>query len=451
MRYTRRDFVKCAALAAAGMSLQNPLVEAAAKKARQALAPSVPFAGEKVAVVINLFGGCDGLNTVIPIDAPTFAEYQALRPTIGYGPGQYLPLDSNFALRPDMQAFQQLFVSGNLAVINGVGVPLDALHKYDHSAQQDTFQSCDVGSSGVTVPSGWMGRYCDAAPLGQIPPGIDLGGGRLMVSGLARQPVSIWSLNDFQLQITADTAEEAIRLATYEAIMNTPVPEGGVGEQQRLYRRDAMAQSETIFTAIAGYPSIAYNQVGSFYPNTTLGRQLQEAAKLIYGDIGAQCIAVGIGGYDSHSDQEVLVDTANNYPHPGDISVQMPYLSLLMNKVSLAVKGLFDDLTSLGLQDRVLILTISEFGRTPWQNTDFGTDHGIASSAFVVGSATNLNPGIYGTYPSLTDYDGEYGLVTTVDFRSVYATLAANFLGVDPEPIVDPNNQEPPFPLLGFC
>jgi uncharacterized protein (DUF1501 family) len=447
-KFTRREFVtSAAALTAAGLSLQNPLAEAAAKKARQAIAPTAPAAGEKVIVVVNLFGGNDGLNTVIPIEPARYAEYLQLRPYdghvngLGYDLSELLPLNgvAEYALRPNLEAFQTLFNSGNLAIINGVGVPLNTLGKYSHSAQQETFQSCDTADSNA-LPSGWMGRYCDAVTLGQIPPGIDLGGGRLMVTGLARQPVSISSINGFQLKITADAAEKAIRRSTYETIMDTPVPEGGVGEQNRLYRKEAMQQSATILQEIADYPTIPYNEAGSPYPNTTQGRILQDAAKLIYADIGAQAICVGAGGYDTHSDQDALVGSTGMGKH-----------GYLLYRISTALKGLFDDLTTLGLIDRVLIVTISEFGRNPKQNTNFGTDHGIASSAFVIGSAANLNPGIYGTYPSLTDFDGQYGLITSVDFRSVYATVAANFLGADPEPIVDPNNQEPPFPLLGFC
>ena len=240
-KYTRRDFVKSAALAAAGLSLRNPAIEAAAKTARKAVAPGIVSANEKVVVVINLFGGNDGLNTVVPI-APvaTYNQYLALRPLAGLGFDlpEVLPLTgvTNSALRPNMQAFQTLFNTGNLAIINGVGVPLNAIRKYDHDAQQNTFQSCNTGSGGIAGPSGWMGRYCDAAPLGAIPPGIDLGGGRLMVSGQVRQPVSIYTLDDFQLQISAGNPEYSMRLATYEAIMNTPVPEGGVGEQNRMYR-----------------------------------------------------------------------------------------------------------------------------------------------------------------------------------------------------------------------
>jgi uncharacterized protein (DUF1501 family) len=439
-KFTRRDFVKSAALAAAGLSLHNPVLEAAAKTARQAVAPGVTSANEKVLVVINLFGGNDGCNTVVPI-APSniYNQYLTLRPLTGLGfdLGEVLMLNgvTNYALRPNMQDFQTLYNNGNLAIINGVGVPLNALRKYDHDAQQNTFQSCSTGSGGLQAPTGWMGRYCDAAPLGSIPPGIDLGGGRLMVSGQVRQPVSIYTLNDFKLQISTGEPEKTQRRNTYTTIMNTPVPEGGVGEQNRLYRVQAMAQSNAIFAAIATYPTPTAGQPGSPYKNTWLARQLQEAAKLIYGNIGAQCIALGIGGFDTHSNQEGLV---GNPP--------IPYHGYLMNRVAESVKAMFDDLTNLGLADRVLILTISEFGRTPWENIDGGTDHGIASSAFVVGTTANINGGIYGVYPDLFNFQNEDGLVTTVDFRSVYSTIVANFLNADPVPICGGN-----FPLLGFC
>src|SRR4030095_9554050 len=125
---------------------------------------------------------------------------------------------------------------------------------------------------------------------------------------------------------------------------------------------------------------------------------MQEAAKLIYADIGAQCIGLGIGGFDLHGDQEADVNG-------------MPYHGSLWNRVTTGVKALYDDLVTFlepvrpGISNRVLIVTISEFGRTPWQNTDLGTDHGIASSAFVVGTSANVNPGVYGTYPGLKEAD----------------------------------------------
>jgi uncharacterized protein (DUF1501 family) len=446
-KLTRREFVKYTSMAAAGLSLSNPLVEAAARTARQAIQPGVTSANEKVIVCVNLFGGNDGLNTVIPITPARYNEYLQLRPLngLGFSMSEVLGLNSgpfatpDYALRPGMEAFQSLYASGNLAVINGVGVPDNARHKYDHDAQQNTFQSCDTTFSTSQVPSGWMGRYCDAAPNGQVPPGIDMGGGRLMLTGIAKQPVSIWSIEDFELQITHwSDAERAIRKATYENIMDLPVPEGGAGELNRLYRKNALEQSAIIQAAVQSYPDPPVNN----YPDSSFGRRMQEVAKLIHANIGVQCIGLGISGFDTHSGQ----DEGGNGWH-----------SELMYRVSAGVSALYEDLVRLGHQDRVLIVTISEFGRTPWENNDAGTDHGIASSAFVVGSTTNLTGGIYGhptngqLYPSLTDFDGEDGLITLVDFRSIYATIVANFLNADPEPVVDPYNQNTPFPLLTFC
>jgi uncharacterized protein (DUF1501 family) len=412
-------------LAAAGMSLSSPLWGSGVKRARQTLAPAVSTPNEKILVVVNLYGGNDGLNTVIPMQE--FDRYQQLRPNLGFNTGSLLDLDGqpDFKLRPGMSSFKQLFNSGNLAIVNGVGVPLNATRKYDHEAQQFEFQTCDIVRSSTTIPSGWLGRYCDAVPVGDVPPGIDLGGGRLMLTGQVRPPVSIWTIDDFQLQISGvDSNERAARRATYEAIMNIPHLDP-VGEQNRIYRQDALAQSETILAATDSYPTAR-----DFYPDTWLGYQLREAAKLIYANIGVQGIGVGFGGYDTHSNQDT------NGWH-----------GYLMGNLADSVKALYDDLVNLGLADRVLIATVSEFGRTPWENSDDGTDHGIASSAFVVGTTTNVNGGIYGDYPGLqkSDYDPEDGLITTVDFRSFYATIVANFLGADPVPVVGGS-----FPILSF-
>lgn len=427
MKWSRREFIRNSAFAAAGMSLSSPLLAAVKPKMK------VPAANEKVVVVINQFGGNDGVNTVIPLSPTEYDQYRVLRPVLGYDQADILTLNGtpDFGLNPGLTGFQSLYNQGKMAVVTGVGVPDTAVGLFDHEAGQYEFQSCDIVRSGAIQPSGWLGRYLDSVPPGpgQVSPGLDMGGGRLLVTGLSQQPVSLYTIDDFALQVSSWGDDENARRAAYQNIMGVPIGDSPVAEQNRLYRQDALNQSAIIQNAVAGYnPTVTY-------PDTWLGYQLRECARVIFGNVGVRALTVGTGGYDTHSGQDSGKDATTLGYHAG-----------LLKDVGDAVSALYQDLVNQGLSNRVLILTISEFGRRAYQNTDDGTDHGFGSVAFAVGDMVN-GGNIYGTYPSLQDqflvFDGNVDVTT--DFRSFYATVAANFLGVDPVPIVGGS-----FPLLGF-
>ena len=419
MLYSRRNFIKAGAIAAAGFALLPP----------QFVSGASP--GNNVLVVINLLGGNDGLNTVIPIAAGQYDKYRELRSTLAFDRDSLLPLNGepDFALNPQMFAFQELFGNGKLAIINGVSVPEQAVGLFDHEAGQFEFQTCDIVRNLTGPSSGWLGRYLDSvgdpAP-GQISAGVDMGGGRLMLTGQSTSPVSINSISNFQLQVSYD---ETTRRQAYDRLMSIPNP-STAGERNRLLRIDALAQSEVIRNATDGYqPSFPY-------PETYLGFQLQDCAKLIYGDVGATALAVGIGGFDTHS--------AQNQGSEGQPGLH----DSLLKDVSDSTGAFYQDLVNQGLSSRVLILTISEFGRRAYENNDLGTDHGLASIAFAAGDM--VKGGLYGLYPDLNQLvlDGNLGM--TNDFRSVYATVLASFFGVDPQPILDPNQLYGDFETLGF-
>jgi uncharacterized protein (DUF1501 family) len=425
MKFTRRDFLRNGAVATAGLALSNPLFGSAKTNLAANAARSIR-ANEKVLVVVNLFGGNDGLNTVVPMQE--FSQYQALRGALAYDPADLLTLsgEPDFTLNPGMTEFQSLFNNGKLAIINGVGVPHNAVGKFDHEVGQKEFQTCDIVGGGTSVPTGWLGRYLDTVSLDQMNPGVDFGGGRLMLTGNSRAPISISTISGFQLQV--GSFDTTARRQTYSTMMNLPNLDGGVAEQNRLYRVDALNQSQIIQTATANYvPAVTY-------PTTWLGTQLRECAKLINANLGAQVMAVGVGGFDTHSGQD-------NGRAPGVLG----YHATLMKRVSDAIGALYADLVAHGHSNRVLILTISEFGRRAYANQDIGTDHGLSSMAFAVGDP--VNGGIYGTYPSLQDANLVFGgsTATTTDFRSFYATIIGNWFNADPVPVIGGN-----FPLMSF-
>jgi uncharacterized protein (DUF1501 family) len=325
-----------------------------------------------------------------------------------------------------MTAIRDLFAQGKVAILNGVGVPDTASSLFDHSAQQYEFQTCDVmRAASVLPPTGWLGRFLDGVTPGVVAPGIDMGGGRLMLTGASFDPLSISSIDELSLELHFDSNS---RRAAYQNIMAIAPADGMVGERNRELRVEALAQGETIQEAVADYvPAVQY-------PDTDLAFNLRQCAEILEGDLGVRALGVGAGGYDTHDDQ-----------NPGSGNGNLGYHDELLKEVSDAIGAFYADLAGHGIADRVLILTISEFGRTAYENVGRGTDHGFSSVAFAIGGT--VNGGAYGLYPGLSDSNLVFDGLTdvTTDFRSVYATAFASFLGVDPEPILGGS-----FSTLGF-
>ena len=412
MAINRREFLKTSA-AAVGFGLSgtwlNPFAEAKVAS---------PAASERVMVVINLFGGNDGLNTVIPLEQ--YDRYRVLRPTLGVDRAQALalPNSGDLAFHPRMQPLHDLYTQNKVAIINAVGVPGNAQGLFDHAAGQYEFQSCDIQYNTSKKPSGWLGRFLDRVPEQQISPGVDLGGGKLILTGEKRTPVSISTLEEFQLKYSFD---ETTRKKSYASIMKSPYPSSVVAETNRKFRNQALEQSAIIQNKISGYQPMAQYPADSY-----IAYQLYQCAQLIWADLGVRAMAVGFVDFDNHFGQLGAHDN-------------------LLGELSASIAAFYHDIDAHGLADKVLVLTISEFGRRAYENNDVGTDHGYASVAMAIGNA--VKPGIHGSYPRLDDaslvFDGNLDVHT--DFRSVYSTAIAKFLDADPVPAVGGN-----FPLLDY-
>lgn len=416
MTINRREFIKQSAIAGISLGLGSTVYG-------RILQPAA--ANDRVVVVINLFGGNDGLNTVIPLNQ--YDRYRQLRAAIGYDRGSILTLNnaSDFGFNPAMSSLRDLYNENKVAVITGVGVPRQAYGLFDHAAQQFEFQSCNITGSSGAVPTGWLGRFLDRAPEGLISAGIDLGGGNLQLQGASRTPLTIGSIDDFQLALSFDAED---RYRAYKDIMNSTRSANRVGEKNRAIRKVGLRQSEIIQQRTANYtPAVAYPE------DDNLASALLQCARIITGNLGARALTVGIGSFDTHSEQDQ------------DIGTGIGYHQALLKSVSDSILAFHRDLEAHGFADRVMILTFSEFGRRAYENNDRGTDHGYSSVAFAVG--TPVKGGIYGGYPDLAEsklvFDGNMDVTT--DFRSVYSTVIANYLDGDPVPAVGGK-----FPLLNF-
>lgn len=423
----RRQFLRNSAITAVGLSFSSPLFDLPAFAASRPRGASRAASGNKVVVAVNLFGGNDGLNTVVPLFE--YERYKELRPTLAIPRENVLALPdaTDLGLNPVLSGLHALYTRGKVAVLPGVGAPHHAYGLFDHEASQYLFQTGDIsGSATVEVPSGWLGRWLDAVQEGTISPGINFGGGGLVLRGRQREALSIDSIESFQVSPGFDPEARA---AAYADIMNVPATAGGVAERNRTLRKQMIEQSEIVRERTAGYtPAVEYPT------DNYLADSLRQCAQLVSADLGVRALTVGFDGFDTHAGQS-----------DGASSTELGYHDYLLASVGDAIAAFHADLEGHGLSQEVVTVVFSEFGRRPEENNDRGTDHGLGSVAFVVGDA--VRGGVYGGHPSLQAsalvLDGNVDAPT--DFRSLYATVLGGYLGVDPEPILGGA-----FPSLGI-
>ena len=407
MPVTRRSFLRASAVTALGLPFLG---------LRDALgAPG----SNRIVVVVNLFGGNDILNTVVPL--AQVDRYRAARPSLHVRPERALELPGrdDLALNPGMGAMRDLYAEGRLAIVAGVGMPADAAGLFDHEASQLNLQSGGVdGSSSTAEPTGWLGRWLDTVTAGAMPPGVDVGGyATLVLAGEQREALTLFSVESFGVNPGFDTAA---RLAAYRRIQASSTLDripAALGRERRLQVLDLAGQ---LRERTAGYePAVEYPA------DNYVGDALRQCASLIAADMGVRALTVGADGFDTHAAQ-----------NDGATATELGNHDYLLKTVSDAVGAFQADVSAHGLGDRVVTLVFSEFGRRVYENTDLGTDHGFSGGMFVVGDA--VRGGVYGEYPSLDEsrlvFDGNTDVA--VDFRSVYATVLAEFLGADPGPVL---------------
>jgi uncharacterized protein (DUF1501 family) len=421
MDTTRRELLRAGALSALGLGLSGPL------EALAAASPRGRSAGDPVVVVVTLNGGNDGLNTVVPLRQ--YGRYREMRPTLAWRREVLIPVhdyDFDFALNPGMRAIAGLFGRGKVAIVNGCSTPPTARGLFDHEASLVNCWTGELyGTAPAETPTGWLGRYLDAVEPDVLPAGFDLGSTPLVLTGARGVPLSLYGLSNFGVYPSVDS--EA-RYAAYGRIQQAPAATGPGREGQALRRQ--IGDLTGVLAEIASTYRVA---PGVTYPPTYLAANLQDCAALILADRGVRALSVSLSGFDTHA-------TQNETP-PGGTPLHQGLLTI----VSEAIAAFHEDLSRQGAGRRVLTLVVSEFGRRPFENADRGTDHGLAGPIFAIGDA--VRGGVYGDHPDLRD---EYlvlggNLDLRVDFRSVYATVLAQHLGVDPGPILRGD-----FPLVEF-
>jgi uncharacterized protein (DUF1501 family) len=371
---------------------------------RAALASAAKSAGTdgRILVIVQLEGGNDGLNTVIPF---TDDAYYKARPGIGIARGAGLKLDDAHALHPQLTGLKSLFDDGMLGIVQGVGYPQP---DRSHFRSMDIWQSASLDAA--APDRGWIGRALDLAAnqASSEAPALALGIQRLPLALTAAKVnvPTIANIDGFKLRTGDDEAARRRR----DLMRDLAEPDKDTSGELHFLQQAATSAYRTAqrLTDV----SREYRPAAE-YPATQLAGQLKLIAQMIGGDIGTRIFFVSLGGFDTHSQQAGAHQA-------------------LLSELGSAVKAFFADLKGHSLDDRVLLATYSEFGRRVKENGSLGTDHGAASQMFVV---TPEKGGIHGKHPSLTDLD-DGDLKFHTDFRAVYATLLEKWLGFKAEPVL---------------
>lgn len=421
--FTRRQFIYSGlALASASMTLPRFLNSTAFGLPMAAPGttsiPGVPE--DHILVVVQLAGGNDGLNTVIPFGD---GAYYKARPSIGIKADKVLKLgQSEVGLHPQMTGLADLYNEGLLGLVQGVGYPNP---NRSHFKSMDIWHTADTTGTG----EGWLGRYFDAeccgygkgesgkaeAPKDNNNPvaGIAVGAeAPLAMRGTKVQPISFDSADRFRW--TGKDVNGKLEDA-YEAITRKGLAAGQNAQSNSNFLTrtalDAQVSSDMIRKAVSAKPRMNY-------PGSDLARQLQMVASMIYAKLPTRVYYVTMGGFDTHSGQG-----AENGRH-----------AQLLQQFSGALKAFYQDLKAQGNDGRVLTMSFSEFGRRVGQNGSNGTDHGTASQMFLLGPM--VKKGVLNPHPSLTDLD-QGDLKYTVDFREVYAAVLEKWLKADSRKILE--------------
>lgn len=408
---SRRRFLKQSAAlvvaGAAGSAVPGFLVRSALALKAQSQTPgmvnsalgSAAAANPTILVVLGLFGGNDGLNTVIPHTDPLY--YQN-RPRIAIPDTESLKLpDTGMAFNPRLSRLYQRYLSRQVAVVQGVTYPNPNLSHFESTTIWES------ASLSQTAAGGWLGRTLERVPNILQQPLYAVNTGSNLPEALFTDMVSVPSfyglhdfgfLNDWHYQDDNTFKKDAlVKLAE-----NTPT-----GRPYDLLLRNvtlqAMATAADLQSKTKDYNSPVV------YPNSGLGNKLKTIAQMIYGNLGTRIFYLSTGGYDTHSDQRQDQDQ-------------------LHDTMDQALEAFMTDLQSMNRQGDVAIMTFSEFGRRVSDNAGGGTDHGTASCLFVVGG--RVKGGLYGPNPNLSDLDSTGNLKLAIDFRTIYATMLQNWLGL---------------------
>ncbi|RYZ20241.1 MAG: DUF1501 domain-containing protein [Chitinophagaceae bacterium] len=399
MLIQRRTFLQTGSLATAALFLPKFLK---AFEAPHAVPP-----GNKVVVVLQLSGGNDGLNTVIPVRNDLY--YQA-RPRLGIARGKALSITDEAGLHPALTALADAYHDGSLGILNSVGYPNP---DRSHFRSMDIWQSASAASDYWNT--GWLGRYLDAQCQGCSQPTQALEIDDTLSLALKGKDFNGLALKDpKRLYGTANERFFKQVAGQYGSDHHDEQP------VDYLYKTMAgtLSSADYIFKQSRLHPT------GATYPSTGLGKDLKTIASLIFSDINTKVYYVSLGSFDTHVNQEAQQQR-------------------LFTELNDAVAAFMADMKAAGRWNDVLLFSFSEFGRRVAQNASGGTDHGTANNMFLLSGGLKQQ-GLLNALPNLGNLnDGD--LQHSVDFKQVYATILNKWLGADDRAILEKKYEYLPF------
>lgn len=409
MALSRRQFLQGLGLMGWYLSAPHELLLSA--QAAE-FAPRTP-GKSKVLVLIQMAGGNDGLNTVVPYADNT---YYGVRPTIGIKPDKVLRLNDSFGFNPNMEELHKLYLDGKVAVIQGAGYP---------NPNRSHFRSIEIWQTGQPdkiAETGWLGRYLDCADCtknGNIFAAVNVDPTlpKTLLSHKSMVP-SVTNVFDFKFRTDPHYLQDReTQLRTFESIYSSFDSKRPHADLLRKTGLEANKASDYLQKIVRAYRSDVK------YPDGNFGNGLKFIAQMIAGGVDSRIFTVSLDGFDTHTNQ---------------LSGQ----NRLLKQLSDGVGAFYADLKQHGAADDVVVFAFSEFGRRVAENNGRGTDHGTAAPVYVIGNA--IKGGLYGDMPSLTNLDAG-DLKYTTDFRCVYATLLDRWMKADSKQILGQQ-----FDYLGF-
>ena len=362
---------------------------------------------DPVLVVLQLSGGNDYLNTVIPYTDPLYRDN---RPAVGIPDADLLPVTDELAFHPSMRVMQELYDQGNLAVVHGVGYP-DSPRS--HFRSMDIWHTCEPDKVGT---EGWAGRLArELDPHKEnVLTAINFGHG--LPRALAVPGVPVAAISDLGtyglLTGISDQDQRAKALDLFSRMYSPTVGGSFVTDYLRSTGTEAMIGADIVKVAPERYSSTVE------YPNSAIAQHLRDIAQVYFADLGTRIYYTQHASFDTHAGEAAA--------HPQ-----------LWKDVAEGIGAFFADLREHNAGENVVMYLFSEFGRRVRDNGS-GTDHGAAGVSFVIGDG--VKGGMYGEYPSLEAKALEQGdLVPNYDFRGAYSTIVEDWFGVDATPLVNGN------------
>lgn len=359
----------------------------------QTALPGLPGAENRVLLLLNLQGGNDGLNCIVPHGDDV---YYRMRPSLAISRNDVLGMDAHIGFNPQMKALKAMYDKGLVAVVQGVGYP---------NPNHSHFRSTEIWQTAAPTTyehTGWLGRYLDDSglPKGNLFNGVAIS--QVIPEAMIADNIDVPAVAQLGGYGLVSDRNRYTKRAYSQLIRDGRMPFSSpylahIAEVES----DAQRGSQELPQLVAGY------KAAGAYPATPLGRSLALAAQLIGGRTGTRVIYVAQSSFDTHVSQSGTQDR-------------------LLAELSDALKAFYDDLAVHGNEKRTMTLTFSEFGRRIQENGSGGTDHGEASPLFLIGGG--VKGGIYGAYPDL-GATNMGNLRFTTDFREVYATVLERWLG----------------------